>query len=145
MLFIRNNILHYHGNKLNLIPDNMPADKPINIDQYVAGFPVETQIVLEKIRASIKKTVPGAVETISYGMPAFNLNGRNLIYFAAYKKHIGLYPVPRDNKTFEKDFSSYKTSGKGAIQFPLEKPIPLSLIIRIVKFRVKENLERKKA
>lgn len=78
-------------------------------------------------------------------MPAFNLNGHYLIYFAAYKKHIGLYPVPGDNKAFEKDFAPYYTSGKGTVQFPLDKPMPLGLVTKIVKFRVKENSEKEKS
>lgn len=122
----------------------MPANKPQNIDEYIAGFPTHTQPLLEQIRSTIKKTVPAAEETISYGIPSFNLNGHYLIYFAGYKKHIGVYPVPVGNKEFDKDFSSYKTSGKGAIQFPLDKPIPFDLIIKIVKFRAKMNLEKTK-
>ena len=121
------------------------STKPENIDQYIAGFPGHTQTILERIRSTIKKTVPAAEETISYGIPSFALDGRYLIYFAGYKKHIGVYPVPAGNQEFEKDFSQYKTSGKGAIQFPLDKPIPLDLITRIVKFRMKVNLEKAKA
>jgi uncharacterized protein YdhG (YjbR/CyaY superfamily) len=122
----------------------MTPVKPKSIDEYIARFPKDTQKHLEQIRATIKETVPGADEAISYGIPAFNLNGRYLIYFAGYKKHIGLYPVPTNN-TFEKEFAAYKTSGKGAIQFPLDKPMPLKLIIKIVKFRVRENADRAKA
>lgn len=118
----------------------MTTAKPKDIDEYIARFPKDTQKLLEQIRATIKKSVPDAVETVSYGIPTFNLNGCYLIYFAGYKKHIGLYPVPTGNKTFDKDFSSYKTSGKGTIQFPLDKQIPLNLIHKIVKFRTKENL-----
>lgn len=122
----------------------MPATKPENIDQYIAGFPGYTQKLLEQIRATIKKAAPKAEETISYGIPSFNLAGHYLIYFAGYKKHVGVYPVPVGNREFDKDFSSYKTSGKGAIQFPLDGPIPLDLITRIVKFRMKVNLEKAK-
>jgi uncharacterized protein YdhG (YjbR/CyaY superfamily) len=96
------------------------------------------------VRATIKKVAPEAEETISYAIPTFKLNGRYLVYFAGCKNHIGLYPVPTAEKTFEKDLSSYKTSGKGAIQFPLDKPLPLKLISKIVKFRIKENLEASK-
>jgi uncharacterized protein YdhG (YjbR/CyaY superfamily) len=120
----------------------MITDKPNNIDGYIAGFPKDTQKILEQIRATIKKAAPDAEETISYAMPTFTLKGRYLVYFAAYKNHIGFYPVPAGNKAFEKDFSSYKTSGKGTVQFPLNKPMPLDLITKIVKFRVKENLEK---
>lgn len=111
---------------------------PKNIDEYIDGFPKDTQNMLKQIRQTIKATVPQAEETISYGMPTFKLSGHYLIYFAGYKKHIGLYPVPANNKTFEKDFSAYKTSGKGTIQFPLDKPLPTALIKKIVKFRIAE-------
>jgi len=118
----------------------MTIPKPKNVDVYIAGFPKDVQKILEQIRATIKKAAPAAGETIKYAMPTFTLNG-NLVYFAAYKKHIGFYPVPTGNKTFEKEFSAYKT-GKGSIQFPLEKPMPLSLIKKIVAFRVKQNSEK---
>ena len=95
----------------------MTTAKPKNIDDYIAVFPEHTQKGLEQIRAAVKKTAPKAEEAISYGIPAFNLNSRNLVYFAGYKKHIGLYPVPSGNKIFEKDFAPYNTSGKGTIQF----------------------------
>lgn len=120
----------------------MIKTKPRDIDEYIERFPGDTRKSLEELRAIIKKTVPLAEETISYGMPAFNLNGHYLVYFAAYKNHIGLYPVPGGNKEFEKDFAAYVTSGKGTIQFPLDKPVPLELVTKIVKFRVKENEEK---
>ncbi len=119
----------------------MTTTKPNNIDEYIAGFPKETQKILEQIRVTIKKAVPGAEETISYAIPAFTLKGRYLVYFAGYKNHIGLYPAPRGNEAFKKELSVYK-GGKGTVQFPLEKPMPLHLIIKIVKFRVKESLEK---
>jgi uncharacterized protein YdhG (YjbR/CyaY superfamily) len=122
----------------------MTTIKPDNIDNYIAGFPKDTQNILEQIRGTIKKAAPDAEEKISYGIPTFTLGGKYLVYFAAYKKHIGLYPVPSGQKVFEKDFLAYKTSGKGTIQFPLGKPMPLNLITKIVKFRVKENLEKVK-
>ena len=106
----------------------MVTTKPFNIDEYIAAFPDDVQKKLEQVRSIIKKTTPGAEERISYGIPAFNLNGQWLIYFAGYKKHIGMYPVPGGIKEFEKDFAPYYTSGKGTIQFPLDKPLPLSLI-----------------
>src|SRR5262245_45162039 len=117
----------------------MPVAKPTMIDDYIAAFPSQVQKGLEQIRAIVKKTVPRAEEAISYGIPAFNINGSYLVYFAGYKKHISIYPVPSGNKEFEKDFASYNTSGKGTIQFPLDKPIPVSLVTKIVKFRLKEN------
>ena len=119
----------------------MITTKPTNTDEYIAGFPKETQKILKQIRATIKKAAPGAEETISYAIPAFTLKGRNLIYFAGYKNHIGLYPAPRGNEAFRKELSVYK-GGKGTVQFPLDKPIPLTLITKIVKFKVKENLEK---
>jgi uncharacterized protein YdhG (YjbR/CyaY superfamily) len=112
---------------------------PIDIDQYIAGFPEDVQEKLEKIRMTIKKAAPGAEETISYKMPTFNLKGKYLIYFAAYKKHIALYPAPIGKEEFKEDIAPYE-SGKGTLQFPLDKPIPFSLIRKIVKYRVKENL-----
>ena len=118
--------------------------KPKNIDDYIAGFPDEVQMILEKVRTTIKKAAPRAEETISYQIPSFNLNGSYLIYFAAYKKHIGLYPAPRGHEKFKKELSAYE-GGKGTLRFPLDQPIPFGLITRIVKFRAKENLERAKA
>jgi uncharacterized protein YdhG (YjbR/CyaY superfamily) len=123
----------------------MTTAKPKNIDDYIAGFPDRAQKGLEQIRAAVKKAEPKAEEAISYGIPAFNLNSRYLVYFAGYKKHISIYPVPTGNKIFEKDFAPYYTSGKGTIQFPLDKPIPISLVTKIVKFRMKENSEKEKS
>ncbi len=120
----------------------MNPTKPANFKQYVSELPSTTQKILKQIRASILKFIPGAEEVISYGIPAFKLNGRFVIYFAGYKKHIGVYPVPKANKAFEKDFSFYKTSGKGSIQFPLDKPIPFDLINKIVAFRIAENVKK---
>lgn len=118
----------------------MLTTKPKNIGEYIAGFPIETQKLLEQIRATIKKAAPEAKETISYAIPTFKLNG-NLVHFAAFKNHIGFYPAPRGNEAFKKELSIYK-GGKGTVQFPIDKKIPLNLITKIVKFRVKENLER---
>jgi uncharacterized protein YdhG (YjbR/CyaY superfamily) len=115
--------------------------KPTNTDEYVARFPEEIKKRLELVRATIKKAAPGAEETISYGIPAFKLNHGYLIYFAGYKNHIGLYPAPVNNEVFSKELSAYKT-GKGSVQFPLNKPMPLALVTKIVKFRVKENEEK---
>ena len=119
----------------------MKTTKPANINEYIAGFPKDTQKILRQIRATIKKAAPGAEETISYAIPTFKLNGRHLVYIAVYKNHIGLYPAPRENEAFKKELSVYK-GGKGTVQFPLDKPMPLNLITRIVKFRIKENLEK---
>jgi uncharacterized protein YdhG (YjbR/CyaY superfamily) len=111
-----------------------------NIDQYIALFPKEIQSLLQQMRATIKAAAPEAVEKISYQMPTFFLNG-NLVHFAAFKSHIGFYPVPTGIEKFKKELSIYKTT-KGAVQFPLDKPLPLALITKIVKFRVAENLRK---
>lgn len=117
----------------------MPAPKPNNINEYIAGFPPEVQAILNQVRATIQNAVPDAEEGISYAIPAFKVKGRFFIYFAGYKSHIGMYPVPTGHADFEKEFAAYKTSGKGAIQFPLNKPMPLDLITKIARFRVMEN------
>lgn len=114
---------------------------PKDIDEYISGFPEDVQEKLEKIRMTIRKAVPGAEETISYKMPTFNLNGKYLIYFAAYKRHIALYPAPIGNEEFQEEIASYE-SGKGTLQFPLDKPIPFNLIRKIVRYRAKENAAR---
>ncbi len=113
---------------------------PKNIDEYIAGFPKDVQGILQKVRKTIRKAAPGAEETIKYQMPTFTLKG-NLVYFAAFEKHIGFYPVPTGIEKFKKELSVYK-QGKGSVQFPLDRPIPYDLINKIVKFRVKENLAR---
>jgi uncharacterized protein YdhG (YjbR/CyaY superfamily) len=107
------------------------------IDEYISLFPENIQDLLNKLRQTIRETAPDAKEAISYQMPTFKLNG-NLVHFAAFKNHIGFYPTPSGTKTFKKEISNYR-SGKGSIQFPIDKPIPLSLIQKIVKHRVKEN------
>lgn len=108
------------------------------IDEYVRCFPPEVQRKLEEIRAAVKKLAPNAEEKISYQMPTFYLNG-NLIHFAAFKSHIGFYPIPSGIEAFEQELKAYKM-GKGSVQFPLDQPLPMELIKRIVEFRVKENL-----
>lgn len=114
--------------------------KPENIDQYIAIFPEPTQKILQQVRETIQKAAPGAQEKISYAMPAFALDG-NLVYFAAYEKHIGFYALPSGNQAFQKELSVYKM-GKGSIQFPIDQPMPLGLITKIVHFRVIENREK---
>jgi uncharacterized protein YdhG (YjbR/CyaY superfamily) len=123
--------------------ESIKAGKSADIDGYIAAFPKETQQKLQQVRAQIKKTAPLAEETISYGIPAFKLNGYQLVYFAGYKNHIGLYPAPVTSPLFKKELSAYKT-GKGTVQFPLDQPLPLDLISRIVKFRANENIEKQK-
>lgn len=110
------------------------------IDEYIAGFPPEVQAILEKVRTTIRKAAPRAEETISYQIPTFTLKG-NLVHFAAFKKHIGFYPTSTGIETFKDELSVYE-GAKGSVKFPLDKPIPFGLISRIVKFRVRENLER---
>jgi uncharacterized protein YdhG (YjbR/CyaY superfamily) len=111
-----------------------------DIDEYIAGFPADVQKILERIRRTIRKAAPAAKETISYRIPAFTLQG-HLVYFAAFKGHVGLYPTSLAMKKSLKDLSAYE-SGKGTARFPLDQPIPYGLIARMVKFRVKENAER---
>lgn len=113
---------------------------PESIPEYIAGFPEDVQQLLEQVRNAIKKAAPAATEKISYAMPTYYLEG-NLVHFAAYKHHIGFYPAPSGLEAFEKDIAKYKHS-KGAVQFPIDKPLPLALISRIVKYRVKINLEK---
>lgn len=122
----------------------MKSDKttPKNIDEYISGFPDEIRVLLEEVRKTIRDAAPEATETISYQMPTFRLNG-NLVHFAAFKNHIGLYPAPTGIEEFGKELSVYK-SGKGSVQFPLTDPLPLDLIARIVRFRVGENLKKRK-
>jgi uncharacterized protein YdhG (YjbR/CyaY superfamily) len=113
---------------------------PKTIAEYIEAFPDDVQEILEKIRMTIRKAAPEAEETINYQMPTFTLKG-NLVHFAAYKKHIGFYPTPTGIEKFKKELSIYE-GAKGSVQFPLDKPIPYELISKIVKFRVKENLDR---
>lgn len=108
-----------------------------NIDDYILSFPKETQVLLKQMRQLIRQTAPEAEEKISYAMPTYYLNG-NLVHFAAYKNHIGFYPAPSGLKEFSKEISKYKHS-KGAVQFPLDQALPQSLIVKIVKYRVKQN------
>jgi len=113
------------------------------MDAYIASFPKEVRSILEKIRQTIRKAAPDAVEAISYQIPTFKLNGKNLVHFAAWKDHVGFYATPSGNAAFRKELSKYKVA-KGSIQFPLEEPIPYDLVTRMVLFRVKETQARKK-
>jgi len=113
------------------------------IDEYISSFPKEIQTLLEQVRETIHQAAPKAEEAIKYAMPTFVLNG-NLVHFAAFKNHIGFYPVPSGIEAFKKELSFYK-GAKGSVQFPLDKPMPLELISRIVQFRVNENLKKAKA
>jgi uncharacterized protein YdhG (YjbR/CyaY superfamily) len=111
-----------------------------SIDEYIKTFPKEVQAILQGLRATIRAAAPEAGETISYGIPTFTLNG-NLVHFAAYEKHIGFYPTSSGVRAFSKELSLYKTA-KGTVQFPIDSPLPLELISRIVSFRVGENKKR---
>src|SRR5687767_10726412 len=104
---------------------------PRDMDEYIRGFPIDVQKILEKIRMTIRKAAPEAEEAISYQIPAFTLNGKQLIYFAGFKNHIGLYPAPRAVERFKVALSGYE-GGKDTVRFPLDKPIPYNLITRIV-------------
>ena len=120
----------------------MTTTKPDSIDDYIAGFPKEIQAILEQIRMTIKQAAPEAKEAIKYAMPTFILHG-NLVHYAAFKNHIGFYPVPSGIEAFKKELAVYK-GAKGSVQFPLDQPMPLDLISKIVKFRVKENSGKQK-
>lgn len=117
---------------------------PQTIDDYIQSFPADIQKILQKVRKTIRKAAPEAVETINYQMPTFKLNGKNLVHFAAWKSHIGFYATPSGNTAFKKDLSKYK-GAKGSVQFPTTEPIPYDLIEKIVVFRVKESVAKKKA
>jgi uncharacterized protein YdhG (YjbR/CyaY superfamily) len=122
---------------------NMPTYKKEfqTIDEYIKTFPKDVQSVLEKTRQTIRKAAPGAVEAISYQIPTFKLNDKNLVHFAAFKNHIGFYPTPSGIEAFKKELSQYKVA-KGSVQFLLNRPIPYDLLEKIVIFRSKEILKR---
>jgi uncharacterized protein YdhG (YjbR/CyaY superfamily) len=117
------------------------ATTATTIDQYIAAFPPQTQQLLQQLRALIRELAPGATETISYAIPTFDLNGRHLVHFAGFAKHIGFYPIPTGIEAFKKELAPYK-QGRGSVQFPLDEPMPMDLIRRIVEFRVAENSAR---
>ncbi len=112
---------------------------PADLDDYIGGFPEEVQRLLEKMRRTIGRAAPNAEETISYSVPAFALRGKKLVWFAAFKSHIGFYPGVAAIAAFKKELSQYKT-GKGSVQFPFRDPLPLDLVSRIVKFRLNAGL-----
>jgi uncharacterized protein YdhG (YjbR/CyaY superfamily) len=108
-----------------------------SIDEYVDGFPADTQRVLAEMRALIRAAAPGATETISYAIPTFDLEGRHLVHFAGYARHVGFYPTASGIEAFSDELGRYR-SAKGSVQFPLGQPLPADLIRRIVEFRVRE-------
>lgn len=114
--------------------------KAENIDEYITEFPKDIQVLLQQMRITVQEAAPDATEKISYGMPTFFLNG-NLVHFAAFKAHIGFYPVPSGIEKFKKELSKFK-GAKGSVQFPYDQPLPLGLVSKIVKFRVKENTKK---
>lgn len=116
------------------------GNRPLSVDAYLSGFPPEVREVLNEIRATIRKAAPDAEEKIAYGMPAFALKGP-LVYYAAFRKHIGFFPTSTGVEHFKRELTAYETS-KGTVRFPLGEPVPYRLISRIVKFRVKENSAR---
>jgi len=116
---------------------------PNNTDEYIAGFSADIQTILNQVRLTIRLAAPEAEESIAYGMPAYKLKEKPLVYFAGFKNHIGFYATPSGHSEFAKELSKYK-QGKGSVQFPLDQPIPYELIAQIVEFRVVENLEKGK-
>ncbi len=113
---------------------------PDSIDSYIASFPKHIQVILQRIRSIVKEVAPDAEEAIKYQIPTFVLNG-NIVHFAAFQKHIGFYPTPSGIEQFKEELSGF-CSAKGSVQFPLESPMPYTLIKKIVKFRVNENLQK---
>lgn len=113
-------------------------NKTSTITDYIASFPKDMQLLLEQMRSTIKTAAPEAEESISYGMPAYKLFQKPLVYFAGYKNHIGFYATPTGHSEFQEELSKYK-QGKGSVQFPIDQPLPIALITRIVQFRVAEN------
>jgi uncharacterized protein YdhG (YjbR/CyaY superfamily) len=120
-----------------------PIKQVTTIDEYINGFPESVRKALLELRATIKRTAPEATETISYRVPTFQYHG-NLVHFAAFKNHIGFYPTASGIAAFERELKAYKRS-KGAVQFPMDQPLPLKTVEKIVKFRLKENLQRNSA
>ncbi len=121
----------------------MPTKQFETINEYVEAFPESVRTILDKLRATVRKAAPEAVESISYDMPTFKLDGKRLVYFSAWKNHIGFYSIPEGNEAFRKQLSPY-SGPKGSLRFPLEKPIPYDLVKKIVTLRLKEIQKEKK-
>ncbi|MGB5554970.1 MAG: DUF1801 domain-containing protein [Flavobacteriaceae bacterium] len=119
-------------------------DKPNSVEEYLRDFPENVQVKLRQMRSTIQENAPSAEESISYGMPAYKLGGKPLFYFAGFKNHIGFYATPTGHQQFQKELSIYK-QGKGSVQFPIDQPLPIELIRRIVWFRAQENLNKVKS
>lgn len=118
----------------------MQNNQAKNIDEYIAGFPATTQELLQQVRSTIQQTAPEATEAIKYAIPTFVFHG-NLVHFAGYQNHIGFYATPHAHEDFAKELAIYK-QGKGSVQFPIDQPMPLDLIARMVKYRMQKNLEK---
>ena len=114
-----------------------------SVSEYIGSFPPDVQKVLKEMRTTIKEVVPTAKEKISYQIVCFELNGKNLVHYSAWKKHVSMYPIPAGSEAFNKAVSKY-TAGKGTIQFPLDQPLPLKLIRQVVKYRVADQLKNQK-
>lgn len=112
------------------------------VDEYIAQYDGEVRKRLETMRRTVRETTPDAVESMSYGMPAYKLAGRPLVYFAAFPKHIGFYATPNGHAAFQAEFAPYK-QGKGSVQFPLDKPLPVDLVRRVVEFRATQIIQEK--
>src|SRR5690348_18268291 len=118
-----------------------PAKKFESIGEYIESFPESVQSVLKKLRATVQEAAPGAAESISYDMPTFKIEGKRLVYFSAWKNHIGFYSIPKGDKAFRRQLSPYQGE-KGSLRFALEKPIPYDLVTKIVRLRLKEVQEK---
>jgi len=122
----------------------MPDKQPLTtIDEYISTFPANTQTILQKVRQTIHQAAPDAVETISYGIPTFDLNGNHLISFAGWKRHLSLYPVPAGDAAFQQQIAPYK-KGRGTLQFPFDKPIPYDLVEQVVIWLMREKPAKEK-
>jgi uncharacterized protein YdhG (YjbR/CyaY superfamily) len=121
----------------------MKGKKPVfgSIDEYIATFPIDVQKTLKELRSTIKAAAPDSEEKISYGIPTFTMNGKYLIYFAGWKNHISLYPIPTGSQEFNQEIASY-ISRKGTLKFPLDQPLPLELIVEMVRLQIADNLEK---
>jgi uncharacterized protein YdhG (YjbR/CyaY superfamily) len=115
--------------------------KVTTMDKYISSFPEDHQVILNKIRETIKKTIPDATETISYGIPTFKLNDKYVVYFAGYKHHVSVYPIPRSDASLQAEIEPFE-AGKGTLQFPTTKPIPYELIERVTRALLQDNLKR---
>lgn len=122
----------------------MPARRPADVDAYIATFPAEVQAVLENVRATVRKAAPKAEEAISYSIPALKQDGSYVVYFSGNKQHVALHPVPKGDAALQKALAPYR-AGKGTLRFPLDRPMPLALMAKVIKALLKENQARTKS